>query len=191
MRNGFALLIWGSIADMAVQNDEGRPALGLPEDLECVLDPIDVVRIADAQNVPAIRQEPRCDVFRERDVGIAFDRDVVVVEDPAKVVQPKMARQRCRFRRNALHQAPIAAHCVDPVIEDFEAGSVVTVGKPFFRDGHSDTGRDTLSEWTRGSFNAGDPAILRVSRRAGCPAAGSAGYRRASLRVFPAVRTRC
>ena len=48
MRGGGSLLVWGAVADMAVQNNKGGAALRLPEDLEGMLNALDVVGIADA-----------------------------------------------------------------------------------------------------------------------------------------------
>ena len=56
------------------------------------LDAIEIVGIADAQHVPAVGQEPRGDVLGEGDVGLALDGDVVVVVDPAEVVEARDGR---------------------------------------------------------------------------------------------------
>ena len=66
------LLMRRAIADVAVQNDESGTALGLAEDVQRVLDAIDVVGIADPQDVPSVGQEPRRDVFRKGDAGVAL-----------------------------------------------------------------------------------------------------------------------
>src|SRR2546429_4468 len=67
------------------------PALRLAEDLESVLDAIDVVGIADPQNVPSVAQEPGGYVLREGDARVAFDGDVIVVVDPAEIVQAQVS----------------------------------------------------------------------------------------------------
>src|SRR4029453_1674752 len=64
---GRVLFMWGAVADVGVQDDEGRPALGLLEDFQRLLDTIDVVGVPRPQNVPPITEESRGDVFRERD----------------------------------------------------------------------------------------------------------------------------
>jgi len=51
---------------VAVEHDERGPALGLAEDRERVLEALDVVGVADAQDVPAAGGEARGDVLRER-----------------------------------------------------------------------------------------------------------------------------
>jgi len=52
---------------------------------------LDVVGIADAQDVPPITQEPGRNVFREGDAGVPLNGDMVVVVDPTEVVQAQMA----------------------------------------------------------------------------------------------------
>src|SRR3984893_14314886 len=82
-----------AVADVAVQNDENRTPLRVVKDVQSVLDAINVVGIAHAQNVPAITQKSGRDVLRKGDACVAFDGDVVVVIDPAEIVQGEMARQ--------------------------------------------------------------------------------------------------
>src|SRR6202035_716999 len=107
-----------TVADVAVQDEEGRAARRLAKHLQGLLDSINVVRVADPQNVPTVTQEAGRDVFREGDSRIPFDRDVVVVINPAEIVQAKMARQRCRFRSDTLHHATVPANGIDVVVEN-------------------------------------------------------------------------
>src|SRR5208282_558945 len=83
------LLVRRAVTDMTVQHDESGPAFGLAENLERPFDAIHIVSIADAQDVPTVGQKTSRNILREGDVGVAFDGDVVVVEDPAKIVRPK------------------------------------------------------------------------------------------------------
>src|SRR5262249_53453431 len=48
------LFVGRTVADMSVEDEEGRPALGLLEDLESVLDSVDIVGVTNPQNVPAV-----------------------------------------------------------------------------------------------------------------------------------------
>ena len=96
---------------------------------------------------------------------LPFDRDVVVVVDPAEVVEAEVAGQRRRFRRDALHQAAVAAHGVDVVVEDLEARPVVAVGEPLLRDGHAHAGRHALPERAGGGLHARDPVVFRMPGR--------------------------
>src|SRR5688572_8011016 len=92
------LLIRGAIADMAVENNKCRPLFRLPEDPEGVLDTINVVGVANAQDVPPIGEKACRDVLSESDTCVTLDGDVVVIEDPAKIIETQMARQGGRFR---------------------------------------------------------------------------------------------
>ena len=68
-------------------------SLVLSKDVEGVLDTLDIVGIADPQDVPAISQKSRLNVFGKSDPRVPFDRDVVVVVDPAKIVEAQVTRQ--------------------------------------------------------------------------------------------------
>src|SRR5207247_316570 len=84
----------------------------------------------DPQNVPSVSQEPGGNVLGEGDARVPFDGDVIVVVDPAELVETQVGGQRRRFRRNALHHAAISANRIDVVIEDLEPGPVATGGRP-------------------------------------------------------------
>ena len=49
-------LVRRAVADVAVQNDQRRPARGLAEDRERMLDALEIVGVADPQHVPVDRQ---------------------------------------------------------------------------------------------------------------------------------------
>src|SRR5258706_3443055 len=67
------LLMRGTVTDMAVQDNESGAAFGLPENCERMLDSVDIVSVTDTQNVPSISEEPRGNIFRERDSPVAFN----------------------------------------------------------------------------------------------------------------------
>jgi len=78
-----------------------------------------------------------------------------------------MTGQRCRFRRDALHQTAISANGVDVVVEDLEAGSVEMVGEPRLPDRHADARGNALPQWACRGFDARSPRIpLGVGRLA-------------------------
>ncbi len=87
------LPVWRAVADVAVQDNEGGATLRLSEDLQGVLDAIDIVGVADPQNVPPVTQKAGCHVLGEGDARVSFDGDVVVIVDPAEVIQAQVARQ--------------------------------------------------------------------------------------------------
>ena len=83
MRSSGVLPVRRPVTDVTVEDDQRRPARGLTEGLQRTLDELDVVRIADAQHVPLVALESRRDVLGKSELGAAFDRDVIVVVDPA------------------------------------------------------------------------------------------------------------
>src|SRR5262245_65888371 len=120
-----------------------------------MLDAFDIVRVADSQHFPPISEKAGGDILSEGDARVAFDRDVVVVPYPAEIVESQMGGERRRFRADALHQAAVAAHRVDLVIENVKAWAIVVVGKPLLRQRHADAGGNALPERPGGGFDAG------------------------------------
>jgi hypothetical protein len=163
VRRRSVLSVRRAVADVAVQNDESRTPLRVVKDVQGVLDAINVVGIAHAQNVPAITQKSGRDVLRKGDACVAFDGDVVVVIDPAEIVQGEMARQRRRFRSHALHHAAVAANRINVVTEDLEVGAIVTVGEPCLGNGHAYAGGDTLPKRSGRSLNPGNQMVLGMT----------------------------
>src|SRR5215470_11067988 len=97
MGGSSVLLVWRTVADVAVQHNECRTALRPPEDIERVFNAFEVICIADAQDVPSIPKESRLHVLSERQARAAFDRNVIVIVDPAEIVEAQVSGQRCGF----------------------------------------------------------------------------------------------
>ena len=161
---GRVVLVRRAIADVAVEDDERGAALRALEDLEGARDTIHVVGVFHALHVPAVTHEPPGHVLRERQACAALDGDAIVVVDPAQVVETQVTGQGCRLRRDPLHQAAVATHDIDAVIEDVEARAVVSTGEPLLADGHAHAGGDALAERAAGGLDARHPVILGVPR---------------------------
>ena len=177
----------------------GRPLVSRKVVSAC-FDTFEIVGVADAQHVPSVGQEARRDILGEGDARVAFDGDVVVVVDPAKVVELQVAGQRRRFRADAFHQAAVAADGVDVVIEDVEARLVEPIGQPLLADGHAHARRDALPERARRGFDSRDQVVLRMPRRVAADLAEVAdvverhrrlAQRARSRRSPPCVFVRC
>src|SRR5271170_4883496 len=149
---------------MAVENYESRAAFGASENFKRVLNEVNIVCVTHPQDIPAIAEKPGGDVFGEGDVCIPFDGDVVVVVDPAEVVQAQMPGQRSRLRRDPFHHATVAADGINVVIKYLEARLVKMVGQPFAGDGHAHACGDTLPERAGGGLDAGHPVIFGMTR---------------------------
>src|SRR5262249_15838251 len=137
--------------------------LGLAKNSQCLFDPVNVIGVTHAQYVPAVAQKPGRDVLCKGDARIAFDRDVIVVVDPAKIVQGEMARQRRRFGSHALHHATIAANRVDVVVKDLEVGAVVPISEPSLGNGHADAVGDPLSKRSSRCLDPRNQVVLRMT----------------------------
>src|SRR4051812_20163190 len=93
-------LVRRTVADVAVQHDKCRTTLRLAEDLKGTLDAVEVICIADAQHVPPKPEESCLYVLGKREARTAFDRDVIVIVDPAEIVEAEMSGQRRSLGRN-------------------------------------------------------------------------------------------
>ncbi len=147
-------------ADVAVDDDQGRAAdLGL-ERVEGFAEQAGVVGVADPQHVPAVPLEATEDVVAEGQRGVAVDRDVVVVEDPAEVVQLQVPGERGGFVGNPLLQAAVAGDGVGVEVEQLRP---VGGAEPLRGHRHPDRGADALAERPGGGLDAGGPAVLGVA----------------------------
>ena len=157
------LLVGSAIADVAVDDDEGRPALGPGRGLVRTIEHLEIVGIAHPADVPAVGDEARGHVLAEGEVGMPLDRDLVVVVDPDEIVELEVAGEGGRFVGDALHHAAVAGEGVDAMREQLEARLVVARGQPLRCDGHAHAGRDALTERPRGRLDARGPAVLRMA----------------------------
>ena len=164
--SGFAVDVGGvdlvrrSVADVAVDQDEGRLFLLGLELVERCADLVEVVGVVDVVNVPAVGLETLLDVFGEGEVGAAVDRDPVDVVDPEQVVELLVTGQRGGLVRDAFHHVAVTTDRVDVVVEDFLA---VRGPLPEPGDRQADRSGDTLAERTGGGLDAGGQVRFRVT----------------------------
>ena len=163
VRRVMAFLARHAPGDVAVHDDQRRPVGRALERLQRPLEHVDIIGVGHADNVPAVAEEARGHIFGEGDVGVAFDGDVVVVVDPAKVVQLQVAGQRGGLAGDALHHAAVASQAVDVIVEHLEIGLVVMGGQPLAGHRHADGGGDAIAQRAGRRLNAGRPAIFRVA----------------------------
>ncbi len=118
----------------------------------------------DPRDVPAEADELRGDVVAEGQGGAALDRDLVVVVDPAEVVQLQVPGQRRRLLGDALHHAAVPADGVDVEVEQLEAGAVERRRHPLRGHGHADAGGVPRAQRAGRALHPGRPAVLGVPR---------------------------
>src|ERR1700746_639516 len=166
MRRARVLTMRRTVADMTINDYDrwsARRARGIPER---VLNATQIVGIPDASHVPSIRQKSPLHVFGERYIGFAFDGDVIVVIDPAQIIELQVPGNRGCLARDSFHHAAVAAECVNAIAEKFKIWLVVTRGEPLFGNSHAHTRGNALSQRARRRFHARGPAVLRMSSAA-------------------------
>ena len=159
-----AVLLGRAVADVAVDDDEGRPVVGVLERLERLGQGLGVVGVHDLDDVPVVGPEPGGGVLGEGDRGRAVDGDPVRVVDPAEVGELEVAGEAGGLGGDAFHHVAVAAEGVDVVVEEVEAGLVVVGPKPLAGRGHADAGGHALAERPGGGLDAAGPAVFGVAR---------------------------
>src|SRR5215510_6175553 len=94
VRRARILTMRRAIADMTLYDYDGRSRCRPRGSSKGTFDSIEIVGIPDANDVPPVAKEPRSDVFGERDIRLAFDGDVIVIVDPAQVIEFEMPGER-------------------------------------------------------------------------------------------------
>jgi hypothetical protein len=91
------LLVRSAIADMAVDDDQGRHIRGASKVREGFRQSLSIVCVANVLHVPAIGEEARRNVVAESQIRVPLDRYPVAVVDPAKVAEHLVTGERGRF----------------------------------------------------------------------------------------------
>ena len=124
--------------------------------------------------VPAIGFVTLEDVLGEGELGVAFDLDVVRIEDHEEVAELLVARERAGLGGNALFDIAFAADDPHLVVERGGAFSGIRVEQAALEAlaiGEADRGGETLAERAGGHFDARGQAVFRMARGAGVGAA--------------------
>src|SRR5262249_54098246 len=93
VRRSSVLSMRRSVANVAIQHAERGAILGLAKDAEGGRATREAVGGADAQHVPAVSQKARLDVLGKGETRFPLDGDVVVVVDPAEVIEAQVTGQ--------------------------------------------------------------------------------------------------
>ena len=128
----------------------------------------------DALDVPAVRLVPLDGVLGDGGLGVALDRDVVVVPQQDQVAELLVAGQRGRLGGDALLEAAVAGDREDEVVERGGARGGLRVEQAALVAGghrHAHGVGDTLAQRAGGGLDAGGVAVLRVAGGLGTPGA--------------------
>ena len=159
-------------ADDRLQDDERR-LVGLAlrrldrrVELGDVLDVVAGLLPVDGLHVPVVGLVALRDVFRERDVGVVLDRDLVRVVDDDEVAELLVAGERGGLAGHALLEVAIARDDVDVVVEGAGARGCVRVEQAALVAGgvgESDGRGESLAERPGGDLDAVGVAVLGVA----------------------------
>ena len=157
-------LVRRAIADVAIDDDQRWTSVLHLEFVKSPGEQLEVVGVAYPGDVPPVAHEAGGDVVRIGDLGTPVDRDVVVVVDPAEVVEPLVPGERGGLAGDTLHEVAVAGEGVDVEVEELEAGVVEARRQPLRGDRHPDAGRDPLAERAGGGLDPGGQPVLGMPR---------------------------
>src|SRR5438067_2130310 len=153
-----------AVSEHGAHRDDARPVLHRPGGGNGAIDGFDVVAVLDAQGVPAIGGVAPEPILGEGDLGVAGERNVVVVIQKDEVAEAEMAGERGGFAGDALHQIAVRADGVDGRVE---GALTEPCGEHLLREREADGVGDALSQRAGGRLDAVGVAELRVARRIG------------------------
>ncbi len=170
MRLRRVLRVRRAVRDVRAHDHDARPRIGLGGG-DGAAQRLERPGVVEALDVPAVGGEARADVLRERERGVALDRDVVVVVEREQLAEAEVPRERGGLRGHALHEVAVRDDRVDPVVDDLVARAVEARREHALGDGHADRVAEALPERPGRGLDAGGVAELRVARRARAPLA--------------------
>ena len=88
------------------------------------VDCFDIVAVDMGNDVPAVRFEASRRIVGEPALGLAVDRDAVVVVERGELGQSQRPRERTGFVRDTFHQAAVADEDIRTMVDDRVAGPV-------------------------------------------------------------------
>ena len=113
-----------------------------------------VVAIRHRAGMPPICFKPLADIFSERKIRCASQRDVVLIIKIDELAQAKVSRERSCFRSHPFHQIAIRDKRISVVIDQIMTRAVISSRQPCLGDGHAHAVAETLPERTGRNLDA-------------------------------------
>src|SRR6202795_3571808 len=164
MGSAGVLLVGSAVSNVAVNNDQSRPIIGVQESLKGPRQHRLIIRVSHTSHIPTVAEETGRYILTERQLGVALDRDPVVVVNPAEIRKLKMTSQRRSLSANTFHHATVATHGVYVVVEKFKAGTIEVFRHPTLGKCHAHAGCNSLAERSSSGFDSRSPAVFGMSR---------------------------
>ena len=124
-------------------------------------------------DVPAIRLKTLVLVLGEGQIGVAVDRDAVVIVEIDELAQTQMTGQTGRLLGDAFHQVAITDNRIDVVRYHVEPGAVVVGCQPLLGDGHAHAVGKALPQRPGRRLDTGRMPVFRVAGGLAPQTAGS------------------
>ena len=129
------------------------------------VDRLGVVAVDIGDDMPTVRLEAARRIVGEPALGLAVDRDAVVVVERDELGQSQCPGERRGLVRDPLHQAAVADENICAMVDDRVAGAVEFRSQQLFRKRHADRVGESLAERSGCSLDAGRDAELRMAGR--------------------------
>ena len=124
------LFVGSAVSNVAVNNDQSRPIIGVQESLKGARQHGLIIRVSYTSHIPTVAEETGRYILTERQLSVAFDRDPIVVINPAEIRKLKMASQRSSLSANTFHHATVATNRIYVVVEKFKARTIEVFRHP-------------------------------------------------------------
>ena len=164
----------GRVADDGAHRDERGLVGDLLRRFDRFLDADDVLAALNDLDMPAVCLIARRSVLGERDIGVVFDGDLVVVPEDDQVAQLLSPGQRARLAGDALLHVAVGGDHIDVVIEGAGAGRGVGIEQAALEASghcHADRRGQPLTERAGGDLHAPGVSELRMPGGLGVPGA--------------------
>ncbi len=162
----------GGVGDVAAQHDQGGALLLGLRGREGPTQRVEVLRVADVLDVPAVCLEALALVLgRIGERGGPVDRDAVVVVDVDEAAQPQVPGDRGGFVGDPFHHVAVGADRVDPRVDELVPRTVVALGEEPLRDRDADAVREALAQRAGRRLDAVGMTELRMPGCARAPLA--------------------
>ena len=163
VRAFLALLVRRSETDRGPAADQGRLSCFGLRGTDGLVDFDRIVTIDVADDLPAVGFETGGGIIGEPTIGVAVNRDAVVVPEADQLAHAPGAGQRSGFVRHAFHQTAVPEEHPGGVVDDVESRAVETLRQHFLGQGETDGIGQSLPQRAGGGFHAGRFGSFRMA----------------------------
>src|SRR6266542_1504646 len=119
--------------------------------------------------MPIVCLEALLCVIAVGEVGVAFNRDVIVVVKADELAEPEVTGVRSRLVRDAFHQIAIAGDEPGVMINDRVIVAIERTCEMRFSNRHADSVAEPLTEWAGGVLDSRCIPVVGVAGSSALP----------------------